>query len=193
MVATTSFNSAHLFTTFCLLLFSLQLSRRSSALATAGAVSLIQNLCSQTLEVDACKNCVSSDPTDDIPELIYSVLFCMYTQAVYGHVHADEISRAATSAGVKRALRVCRDTLFAASNDLSDALSMVEGSEYRDAFVNMKKSRWSLISCALAFRSFATGDGDAIPALLINDMVLMKRLFDVGHYFFRLIIKINDR
>ncbi|KAI6697164.1 hypothetical protein NL676_017283 [Syzygium grande] len=162
-------------------------------LAQSDAASFIQNLCSQTLELDACKKCVSSKPTEYIPELTYSVLFCTYSQAVYGHDHADELSRTARSPGVKQALVVCRDTLFAASNNLSDALSMMEGSKYKDAFMNMKNSRQSLISCSLAFWRFATWDGDAIPTMLLNDMVLMKRLIDVGHYFFRLAIKINRR
>ena len=59
-----------------------------------------------------------SEPTDDISELTYSVFFCMYTQAVYGHDRADELLQYTTSAGVKQALEVCRDRLYAESNDL---------------------------------------------------------------------------
>ncbi|KAI6697196.1 hypothetical protein NL676_017315 [Syzygium grande] len=68
---------------------------------------------SETRELDACKNCVVSEPTEDISEITYSVFFCMYTQAVYVHDRADEFSQYTTSAGVKQALEVCRDRLYA--------------------------------------------------------------------------------
>ncbi|KAL3754827.1 hypothetical protein ACJRO7_001993 [Eucalyptus globulus] len=120
----TSFNYTRLFTAFCLLLFSLHPSRRPSAFVEADATtSFIQKLCSQTLELDACQNCVSSAPTQNIPRLTYLVLFCMYTGAVYTHEHADQLSQTAMSPGVKQALKVCRSTLFTASNNLSEASS----------------------------------------------------------------------
>ncbi|KAI6697162.1 hypothetical protein NL676_017281 [Syzygium grande] len=174
-------------------LFSLELSWRPSAFVKADATSFVRNLCSQTVELDACKNCVSSETTEYILDVTYSVLFCMYTQAVYGHDHADELSQAAAYVAEKQALEVCRDTLFVVANNLSDALSMLEGSDYKVAFANKKNSQRRLVSCEYVFWRFATGDGNAIPTMLLDDMVLQKRLFDVGHYFFRLIIKINNR
>ena len=63
---------------------------------------------------------------------------------------------------------------------------MMVGLEYKDASVNMKKTGRSLMLCAYALRRFVKGGGDAIPTSLMDDMVLLNRLFDEGHYFFRL-------
>ncbi|OWM73290.1 hypothetical protein CDL15_Pgr001404 [Punica granatum] len=154
----------------------------------------VARICSRSLEPEACKECVFSDPSrgiDDIPQLIYTAVFCMYTQMVYAHDHADGLAQNTTSGlpGHRTALQVCSKVLFGASNTLGDALTMVEDAKYYDAYSNVKRSRWALISCDNAFGKFAKDV--VVPNPLVDDMTLTKRLFDVVHYFFSLIIKIN--
>lgn len=162
-----------------------------AATATSNRTVLIQKLCSQTLELDSCTTCVLSDRSrglDEFPDLIHSVLYCMYSQAVNGHDHADGLVNSSSPGPFRMALSTCSGVLFAASNTLWDAITMMEKEDYYGAFGDMKKARWSLVSCCNAFGKVADV---AVPGTLLDDMTAMKRLFDVAHEFFRQIIKIN--
>ena len=56
--------------------------------------TIVQKICSQTLEPDACLNCISADTgrgASNVTDLTYSVIFCMYSQAIYAHQCADHL------------------------------------------------------------------------------------------------------
>lgn len=160
--------------------------------AVARFKDLVTSLCSRTLEMDACKNCLLSDhsiESEDIPRLTYSIVFCIYSQATYGHQHADGMAQNATAAAPRRALRHCSESLMGASNRLWDTLMMLETKHYEGAYENLKRSQWSVVSCEDAFEKFA--GGAPTPSTLLDDMTLVKQLCDVAQYFFHLILNLK--
>ncbi|XVF58510.1 hypothetical protein PTKIN_Ptkin07bG0071700 [Pterospermum kingtungense] len=149
---------------------------------------IVQKICSQTLEPDACLNCISADTgraTSNVTDLTYSVLFCMYSQATYAYQCADNLFQNTAAVNVKKSFQVCKDTLFSASNTLWDALTKLEVSDYKNAHLSVRIARLDLFRCVFAVRRFAN---DRIPSELLNYMVQAKRLFDVAEFMFLLII-----
>ncbi|XVF14481.1 hypothetical protein REPUB_Repub09cG0063700 [Reevesia pubescens] len=172
-----------IFTKILLLVFLLY-SKRAEA---EDDKTIVQTICSQSLEPDACLNCILADTgrgTSNITDLTYSVLFCMYSQAIYAHQCADHLFQNTAVVNLKIAFQVCKDTLFSASNTLWDGLTKLEDSDYKNAHLSARVARLDLLRCVFAFRKYANF---SIPSELLNYMVQAKRLFDVAHFMFLLI------
>lgn len=150
--------------------------------------TIVQKICTQTLEPDACLNCISADTSrgsSNVTELTYSVLFCMYSQATYAHNCADLLFQNTAAINLKKSYQVCKDVLFSASNTLWDALTKMEVSDYKDAHMSARIARLDLFRCVFAIRKYAN---ERVPSELLSYMVQSKRLFDVAEFMFLLII-----
>ncbi|XVE83624.1 hypothetical protein DITRI_Ditri16bG0102100 [Diplodiscus trichospermus] len=170
------------------LLLVLLLSSDSKPVEADDDKTIVQKICSQTLEPDACLNCILADtgrgPSNVTDFLTYSILFCMYSQAIYGHQCADHLFQTTAAVNLKKSFQVCKDTLFSASNTLWDGLTKLEVSDYNNAHLSTRIAHLDLFRCVFAFRKYANLP---IPSVLLNYMVQVKRLFDVAQFMFLLI------
>ncbi|WRX10401.1 Pectinesterase inhibitor domain - like 7 [Theobroma cacao] len=170
-------------TQFLLLVFLLS----SKPVEAEDDKTLVRKICSQTLEPNVCLNCISADTgrgTSNITDLTYSVLFCMYSQAIYAHQCADHLFQNTAAVQLKKSFQVCKDVLFSASNTLWDGLTKLEVSDYKNAHLSAGIAHLDLFQCVFAFRRYANVP---IPSVLLNYMVQTKRLFDVAQFMFLLI------
>ncbi|KNA23211.1 hypothetical protein SOVF_026870 [Spinacia oleracea] len=149
----------------------------------------IRNICSETLEPFECFKCITADPSrdsNDTPELIHSLLYCLYSEANGAHVNADLLSQNATIPILKNKLSRCSSLLFDAANLAVDAMSSMESNKYVQAWDFSKTARRSIFGCA---KQFLGETNPTIPSSVLQHMIPAKHLYDSMHILFQLIVR----
>ncbi|KAL2898647.1 O-antigen biosynthesis protein RfbC [Bienertia sinuspersici] len=164
------------------------ISLASSQAQATNETQRLENICTKTLESYECFLCIKADTsrdTNDTPDLIHSLLHCMYSETNLAHINADLLSQNSSIPSLKAVLSQCSSLLFDASNSAVDAMTKMESNQYARAWDCAKTARRSVIRCAKVFLS--NGNVTA-PAPVVGPMVHAKRLYDSMHVLFQLIV-----
>ncbi|KAF8406766.1 hypothetical protein HHK36_008858 [Tetracentron sinense] len=150
--------------------------------------TLIQKVCSQTLEPAVCIDCINSDTsrvTDDIPELTHSIVFCAWSEAVFAQEDAEQLAQNTTEPKLKEALQACDALLFSVQNDLGDALMQLEARDYDNVMISLTDARIDVFD---SVNQFGYGIDILIPPKLLDGMVRVKHLNDVAAVLLNLLL-----